>query len=247
MVPDTHNALLPLGDTLLERIQSCESISTMQELAFEIRDNSGAAHLTYHFLSNPWVREGGELGVTTYPLSWQILYTDKNLVHSDPVVRTALSSALPFLWSEIKLLSHKEKRVMQLFYQQNLGKDGMSIPLRGLRGEVGLLTITSRNINDFGQERRRVYAATFAQIGAYMHEWFANYAGRREPLTPPRLSVRERECLAYHGEGLMTQEVSFRLNISEATVRLYLATARHKLCAQTTCGAVAKAIKFGLI
>lgn len=157
MVPDTHNALLPLGDTLLERIQSCESISTMQELAFEIRDNSGAAHLTYHFLSNPWVREGGELGVTTYPLSWQILYTEKNLVHSDPVVRTALTSALPFLWSEIKILSQKEKRVMQLFSEQNMGKDGMSIPLRGLRGEVGLLTITSRNIHDFGQDRRRVF------------------------------------------------------------------------------------------
>ncbi|WP_102326101.1 helix-turn-helix transcriptional regulator [Komagataeibacter saccharivorans] len=156
-------------------------------------------------------------------------------------------SALPFLWSEITILSHQESRVMRLFSEQNLGKDGMSIPLRGLRGELGLLTITSRNMNDFGQGRRGVYAATFSQIGAYIHEWFANYGGRRDPMSPPRLSARERECLAYHGEGLMTQEVSYRLNISEATVRLYLATARHKLCSQTTCGAVAKAIKFGLI
>lgn len=247
MLPDTQNALLPLGYTLLERIRTCQSISVMQDLAFEIRDNGNAAHLTYHFLSNPWIREGGELGVTTYPMSWQKLYTEKNLVNSDPVVRMAHTSALPFLWSEITILSHQESRVMRLFSEQNLGKDGMSIPLRGLRGELGLLTITSRNMNDFGQGRRGVYAATFSQIGAYIHEWFANYGGRRDPMSPPRLSARERECLAYHGEGLMTQEVSYRLNISEATVRLYLATARHKLCSQTTCGAVAKAIKFGLI
>lgn len=247
MIPNLQNTLLPLGDALLERIEACQNISTMQELAFEIRDRSGATHLTYHFLSNPLVRESGELGVTTYPLPWQQLYIDKNLVRSDPVVRMALTSALPFLWSEIKILSLKEKRVMQLFSEQNLGKDGMSIPLRGLRGELGLLTVTSQNINEFGQNRRRMYAATFSQIGSYMHEWFANYGGRRDPLPPPRLSARERECLAYYGEGLMTQEVSYRLNISEATVRLYLATARHKLHSQTTCGAVAKAIKFGLI
>lgn len=247
IVPDTQNALLPLGDGLLERIHTCQNISTMQELALEIRDISRAAHITYHFLSNPWVRESGELGVTTYPMSWQQLYTERNLVHSDPVVRVALTNALPFLWSEIKILSQKEKRVMQLFAEQDLGKDGMSIPLRGLRGELGLLTITSRSIDDFGQNRRGVYAATFSQIGSYIHEWFANYGGRRDTMLPPRLSARERECLAYHGEGLMTQEVSYRLNISEATVRLYLATARHKLRSQTTCGAVAKAIKFGLI
>lgn len=247
MIPDTHNALLPFGDTLLERIHACESIATMQDLAFEIRDSSDATHLTYHFLSNPWVRESGELGVTTYPMSWQKLYTDRNLVHSDPVVRMALTSALPYLWSEIKILSHKEKRVMRLFAEQNLGKDGMSIPLRGLRGELGLLTITCRTTHDFAQNRRGMYAATFSQIGSYIHEWFANYGGRRDPMPPPRLSAREKECLAFHGEGLMTQEVSYRLNISEATVRLYLATARHKLHSQTTCGAVAKAIKFGLI
>lgn len=247
MLPDIRNALLPLGDTLLERIHACQSISTMQELAFEIRDNGGVAHLTYHFLSNPWVRESGELGVTTYPMSWQKLYTDKNLVHADPVVRMALTSALPFVWSEIKMLSRKEEKVMLLFSEQNLGKDGMSIPLRGLRGELGLLTITSRDTDEFGPNRRDVYAATFSQIGFYLHEWFANFGGRRDPMSPPRLSIREKECLAYHGEGLMTQEVSYRLNISEATVRLYLATARSKLCSPTTCGAVAKAIKFGLI
>lgn len=247
MLPDTQNALLPLGDTLLERIHTCQSISDMQGLALEIRDNSGAAHLTYHLLSNPWVRDSGELGVTTYPMSWQKLYTEKNLVHADPVVRMALTSAIPFVWSEIKLLSHKEKQVMQLFSEQNLGKNGMSIPLRGLRGELGLFTVTSRGMNDFDHTHRNIYAATFSQIGSYIHEWFANYGGHRDPASPPRLSMREKECLAYHGEGLMTQEVSYRLNISEATVRLYLTTARHKLRSQTTCGAVAKAIKFGLI
>lgn len=247
MLPDLQNALLPLGDTLLERIHTCQNILTMQELALEIRDNSGVAHLTYHFLSNPWVRESGELGVTTYPMSWQKLYTEKNLVHADPVVRVALTSVLPFVWSEIKILSDKEEKVMQLFAEQNLGKDGMSIPLRGLRGELGLLTITSLNANEFSSNRRSAYAGIFSQIGFYIHEWFANYGGRRDPMSPPRLSTREKECLAYHGEGLMTQEVSYRLNISEATVRLYLATARNKLCSPTTCGAVAKAIKFGLI
>lgn len=53
------------------------------------------------------------------------------------------------------------------------------------------------------------------------------------------LSVRERQCLSMAAGGLVTKQIAAEMGISEKTVELHLANARHKLGARTTTQAVA--------
>ena len=62
----------------------------------------------------------------------------------------------------------------------------------------------------------------------------------------PRLTPRERDCLAFIADGLRTAELAHRLGVTEATVEFHLANARRKLGARTRDHAVAIAIRMGL-
>jgi DNA-binding CsgD family transcriptional regulator len=53
------------------------------------------------------------------------------------------------------------------------------------------------------------------------------------------LTFRERQCLALAASGLVTKQIAAEIGISEKTVELHLARARHKLGAHTTAQAVA--------
>jgi DNA-binding CsgD family transcriptional regulator len=53
------------------------------------------------------------------------------------------------------------------------------------------------------------------------------------------LTLRERQCLALAASGLVTKQMAAEIGISEKTVELHLARARHKLGAHTTAQAVA--------
>ncbi|WP_308462119.1 LuxR C-terminal-related transcriptional regulator [Mesorhizobium sp. INR15] len=59
------------------------------------------------------------------------------------------------------------------------------------------------------------------------------------PATPPKLSARERDCLALAADGKTNWEISVILSIAEATVRFHIDNARRKLGAVNRAHAVA--------
>ncbi|MEM9740004.1 MAG: autoinducer binding domain-containing protein [Pseudomonadota bacterium] len=63
----------------------------------------------------------------------------------------------------------------------------------------------------------------------------------------PRLSARERDCLALIASGLRADRIGDELKIATVTVNFHLRLARQKLGARTTGEAIAKAIRFGQI
>lgn len=71
----------------------------------------------------------------------------------------------------------------------------------------------------------------------------------KAPLTPqrPKLSPRERDCLAFVAEGKSDWDISAILGIAHATARAHVENARFKLDAQTRAQAVARAMTRGLI
>jgi DNA-binding CsgD family transcriptional regulator len=81
---------------------------------------------------------------------------------------------------------------------------------------------------------------------ALAHVFHAGMIGelRRRRVGAKPLSERERDCLQYAARGLRTTAIADRLNLSEATVELYLRNARRKLDAKTLAEAVARAIQF---
>lgn len=63
--------------------------------------------------------------------------------------------------------------------------------------------------------------------------------------TPPALTSREADCLAYVAEGKTDWEIAVILSLSEATVRFHIDNARAKLDAATRAHAVAKWASLG--
>jgi len=61
------------------------------------------------------------------------------------------------------------------------------------------------------------------------------------------LSQRERECLTMAAHGLTSDDMAFKLGITERTVRFHFSSIRSKLAAANRQEAVAKAVKNGLI
>lgn len=62
-----------------------------------------------------------------------------------------------------------------------------------------------------------------------------------------RLSDRERQCLTMAARGLTSDDMAYKLGITERTVRFHFSSIRSKLGAANRQEAVAKAIKGGLI
>ncbi|WP_192355772.1 LuxR C-terminal-related transcriptional regulator [Mesorhizobium mediterraneum] len=56
------------------------------------------------------------------------------------------------------------------------------------------------------------------------------------------LTFRERQCLSQAASGLVVKQIAAEIGVSEKTVELHLARARHKLAARTTTQAVAVAL-----
>jgi DNA-binding CsgD family transcriptional regulator len=67
------------------------------------------------------------------------------------------------------------------------------------------------------------------------------------PVSRPRLSPREKECLTWLAVGLRNDRVAEKLSISRPTVELHLRNARRKLNARTREQALARAVALGLL
>lgn len=71
--------------------------------------------------------------------------------------------------------------------------------------------------------------------------------GKRIPVNDYGLSTREKEVLELLGEGLVSKEIAWRLNVSPHTVINHQRNIYTKLHVSTNTGAVAKAIRENLI
>ncbi|BCW87771.1 hypothetical protein sos41_09010 [Alphaproteobacteria bacterium SO-S41] len=78
---------------------------------------------------------------------------------------------------------------------------------------------------------------------------FMNKARSFAPVAPtaPRLTPRERDCIAFVAAGKTDWEISTILSLSQATVRFHVDNARHKLGATTRAQAAACFVLLGLL
>ena len=143
----------------------------------------------------------------------------------------------PFLWSEASLPT----KALYGAYWEALGEfgavEGLGVPTisGGHRAGVSLAFATG----DWSPaERRAMEFACYAFI-----DKVRSLAPR--PPEPPRLTTRERDCLAYVAEGKTDWEISKILGISQNTAHQYVESGRKKLGAATRAQAVARFLMLG--
>lgn len=157
----------------------------------------------------------------------------------------ALALRQPLDWGELPGLPEAEALLLLMGARQE-GLRILSLPLRPLAGEHGLLCLTTALMNGEWASQKDLLMREFQVLGNYLHQHILRIHGH-DAGKDMLISARELDCLKWMAAGKTAWEASVILGISERTVRFHLNAAREKLDCMTTTQAVAKAVSQQLI
>ena len=175
----------------------------------------------------------------TYSTEWVMHYIAKNYLRIDPVIRMGLNSIIPVDWAES---NRSDPEVRQLFGEAKdagVGANGLTIPVRGRHGEIGMLSITTDEDDRFWSMRKPKLSRDMLSIGYMFHNMVLAQIGVS---SDRKMSPNEIECLKWAAQGKSFQDIAVIMNISHRRVKFYLDLARTKLNCMNITHAVAKAI-----
>ena len=211
-----------------------------------IAANIGVMHIAYVPLSSEKSEDANLLSaVCTYPVAWQARYFKKQYARIDPVIAWGSEAVLPFDWDELP----RDDPAVRAFFDDaadhDVGGNGFSIPLRNRKGVRSLISFTSNHSKDDWAEYKSRNVVKLQPMAVLID----SAAGINFKLTPEgvELSKREEECLIWAARGKTYHDIAGILNLSFASVKTYLDTARHKLSCINLTHAVAVSIATGVI
>ena len=182
--------------------------------------------------------------VATYSRLWQQRYFLKKYVTHDPVVSYGREADQLFDWADLSLDDPATKDFFADALGHGVGRNGLSIPLRGPRGVLALVSFTSYLSKD---EREAYKAANMnsLKVLAVLID-AASHISFKLPASPVHLSKREEQCLLWAARRKTYQEIAMILGLAFSTVKVYLDTARHKLQCMNLTHAAAVAFATGV-
>ena len=194
---------------------------------------------------------------SNYPTNWRSFYDAQKLVHVDPTVAHCVAHSTSLIWSPGLFRSGPQ----QVMYEEASGyglRSGVTLPMHGPRGELGILCFVNdtkpskqfeRDVDHVLPELSLLRDVTFqsgvdfALIGAEPD----GAAGLVRSAPLPALTARELECLQWTMVGKTSWEIGRILGISVSTVNFHVAGFNRKLEVTHRNQAVVKAMKLGLL
>ena len=235
------SAAIKLTDTILGHSEQ-DLAETLRAIAADI----GVCHIAYLRLSPDKSVDTNLLtAVVTYSRSWQTRYFLKEYVANDPVISHARQAALPFDWANLPMDDPATRAFLTDASNHNVGRNGLSIPLRNRRGIFALVSFTSDRSTDEWELYKSKNMKNL-QLLAVLIDSAANI-NFKLPSSPINLSNREEQCLIWAARGKTYQEIAEILKIAFGSVKTHLDTARHKLRCMNLTHAVAVAFATGVI
>jgi DNA-binding CsgD family transcriptional regulator len=234
------SAAIRLTDTILGHDEP-----DLEQALKAIAANIGVLHIAYVPLCSQKSEDANLLSaICTYPVAWQARYFKKQYARIDPVIARGSEAVLPFDWDELP----KDDPAVRAFFDDavnhDVGRNGMSIPVRNRKGVRSLVCFTSNHPKDDWAEYKSRNIVKLQPMAVLID----SAASVNFKLTEPvELSKREEECLIWAARGKTYHDIAGILNLSFASVKTYLDTARHKLSCINLTHAVAVAIATGVI
>jgi len=183
---------------------------------------------------------------STYPAEWLQHYMENGYQHVDPAVTIASRAIAPVDWDSLKNLDGYGE-VFSAASDFNIPSNGLSIPVRGFLGEVGLLIVSATLPDREWELLRTDKLVALQQQAAFLVDRIGGLATPLAEHLRPQLSRLEKDALQWAGIGLDDEEIGGRMGISDAMVRICLRSARTKLRVLTTPQAVGRAIMQNII
>ena len=219
-----------------------------------IVEGLGFDSFAYALSTNPRPDKEAQLFVfTTMPAEWMVLYDQKAYVEVDPRVQLVYASTLPLIWDQADMRGKGARSDEFLDDAARYGtRSGLAFTLHDV-GHGGIMIVyNSRHplIDSVRVQMIQRNLPDLLSFGHYFHEWFMKSVvekGFPSRLKGAPLSGREQGVLKMVARGLTTDDIAFKLAISERTVRFHLDAVRTKLGAANRQEAVAIGMQLGLV
>lgn len=229
---DLHGRLLDFANA--------ETPEAIADLARAFGEELGYGAFIYALRLPTAFAEARVVQIKGYPEPWLERYWENAFFAVDPVIDYCSHHVLPVEWQRlVPRMSTAGRRMMNEAGDFGL-RSGLSMPLHGPHGELGILSFARAEMRRPPAEVRRALLVV-QLVAAYAHEAVRRVEGAvaTEVAT---LSVRERECLRWAADGKTSWEISQLFNISERTVNFHFDNTVAKLKASNRQHAIAKAI-----
>jgi DNA-binding CsgD family transcriptional regulator len=207
----------------------------------------GLKHVAYLGINIPRIGKTTPFYSATYTEDWCKHYEHADFVDIDPVVRLGLTGLLPVDWRNFDYARPPIRTMFGEAKEFGLGRQGLTIPIRGRGPEAALFSINSDLPDTEWDDLKRHSMRDLQLLANYFHQMVIRVEGGQIPHYESLLSPREKECLQWAAAGKTIWETSEILNVSERAIRLYLDTARHKLECLNKTQAVGKAVALGIV
>ena len=231
---------------LVQLLESKDATSWRQAL-FDLSHSLGLDQMMYAVVHSRHAQYENAFVQTNYSDAWRERYDAEKFAYVDPTVGHCLISNLPIVWQP-EAFGNERGRAL---YEEACGfgmRTGVTLPIHGPGGEVGLLSLASDAApgEKFTREiTRSMGELTLIRDYAFAASLSFAHPGGGEPV--PRLTRRELEVLNWVMAGKSSWEISMITRCSEATVNFHLANVRQKFNVNTRQQAVVKAISLGLL
>jgi len=230
-------------NNFLEALDATNTLEDVQSLVTGLRDAMGVEHAIYHVVGDT----GDEYGALTYDAEWVEHYIKNKYFLVDPVVNAAFRQSGPIDWRKLDWTGAHARNLMGEAVREGVGKQGITIPVRGPHGQLAMFSVTSYDAEDNWDLFHKENKHQLILAGQVIHQRAAELMGVDGSHVGADLSPRERDVLTQLCVGRTRAEAARRLCISEHTFRAYVDSARQKLGAANTTHAVTTALLNGLI
>jgi len=185
---------------------------------------------------------------SNYSASWLNKYTEEQMHHIDPTFAHCISKSIPQIWSPEIFAAGKPRDM----YEEACGygiKSGVTLPIHGPKGELGIVCLVSDQKP--GQQFHRQAIHCLSELACFRDFVFESSLRFIRQVNPGNNNVqftcRELECLKWSAAGKSSWEIGQMLNCTEATVNFHFSNIRRKFKTKTRQQAIVRAINLGII
>lgn len=231
----------------VERLRSAASIDQVEETFAGILGESGASAFIICDIPPGCTPGAREIHSSGWNPEWERKYLERRYAEVDPVPNSVNSTNEPYFWRDLTPRTPRGSRalgVMEEARSEFRMHDGFCIPIHGLDGIAGLVSVATEEAAWTISRRDQ---AALHLVGLYAYEAVRRIKRPRPRGAPVRLSPREADCIRWVAEGKTTWEIGVILGVSHETVRTYLKSAARKLDTRSQAHLVARAHRLGLV
>jgi len=230
-------------------LMCCKSVTVWRNLIFKLGKEFGYERTLLAILPDRNTPAEAEFAFlhSNYSSEWRNKYDAEKLQHVDPTFSHCANKSVPLIWSPDIFSARKPKEM----YEEACGhglRSGVTLPIHGALGEMGILCFVSDTKPD--QSFQREACRNLPGLSYFRDVIFETSLQFIRPSKSPQEIVSvtpcELECIRWCASGKSSWDIAQILHCSEAAVNFHFGNLRRKFQVKSRQQVVVRAMHQGL-